>query len=77
MTDRMTKTKQVKEHLVNHGSIDSWTAIQDYGVTRLASIICILRKNGWDIDTEDVTTKDRNGNTCTFAKYVFHGMLGE
>jgi len=67
---RTTKQKQVQDHLVKHGFITSWIAIEKYGATRLGQHILILRKRGWNIATNDMTTKDRNGNTCVFAKYV-------
>lgn len=72
MQGKMTKTKQVKDHLRTHGHIDTWTAIQEYGATRLSAIIFELRKKGWDIETEDITTKDRNGNPSTYANYIYH-----
>ena len=67
---RTTKQKQIQDHLVKHGFITSWIAIEKYGVTRLSHNILVLRKRGWSIATKDMTTKDRNGNTCVFAKYV-------
>ena len=69
---RTTKTNQVKEHLENYGTITSWQAIQQYGATRLSDIIFRLRKQGYDIETKDETTKDRNGNKCQYAKYILH-----
>ena len=36
---KTTKTKQVLNHLKEYGCIDSWTAIQRYGATRLSAII--------------------------------------
>lgn len=66
----MTKIAQVLEHLQQHGTITSWQAIQQYGATRLASIICDLRKRGYNIQTKTELTKDRNGNTCSYAKYI-------
>jgi len=71
----MTKTKQVLEHLREYGMITSWEAIQQYGATRLASIICNLRKQGYDIETKTELAKDRNGNTCQYAKYVYRGRI--
>ena len=65
-----TKADKVKEHLMSNGSITSWEAIKQYGATRLSAIIFNLRKDGWDIDVERVTEKDRNGQKTTFAKYV-------
>ena len=72
----MTKTKQVLNHLQEHGTITSWQAIQQYGATRLASIICELRKKGYEIKTITEMTKDRNNNTCQYAKYVLNRERG-
>jgi hypothetical protein len=44
--------------------ISSWTAIQRYGCTRLASIIFNLKKEGYDIKTTII--KD---GTKKFARY--------
>jgi len=67
---RVTKTQQVLEHLKDKGSITSWEAIQQYGATRLSSIIFNLREDGYDIETRIEVTKDRNGNTCQYANYI-------
>lgn len=69
---RVTKFQQVTEHLQNYGTITSWQAIQQYGATRLSDIIFRLRKQGYDIETKTELTKDRNGNTCSYAKYILH-----
>ena len=68
----VTKTKQIKEHLFDHGTITAWEAIQQYGATRLSAIIFNLRKEGYDIETNMKLTKDRNGNTCQYAEYILH-----
>ena len=68
----MTKKAQVLKHLQNYGTITSWQAIQQYGATRLSDIIFRLRKQGYDIETKNETFKDRNGNACTFAKYILN-----
>ena len=67
------KSKLVKEHLLNQGSITSWDAIKLYGATRLSSIIYNLRKAGYDILTQDITYIDRFGNSGTYAKYILKG----
>lgn len=69
---RANKHRQVLEHLQQYGTITSWQAIQQYGATRLASIICNLRKRGYDIETITIMDKDRNGNECQYAKYVLN-----
>ena len=69
---RNNKHQQVLEHLQEYGTITSWQAITEYGATRLASIICNLRKRGYDIETITIMDKDRNGNVCQYAKYVLN-----
>lgn len=68
---RETKHNQVRQHLLSHGHITSWEAIQIYGATRLSAIIFNLRKEGYDIETREELAKDRNGNTCRYANYIY------
>jgi hypothetical protein len=70
VTNVVTKSEQVKKHLLSKKSITSWEAISLYKATRLSAIIFNLRNIGWDIVTNEVTQKDINGNNCTFAKYI-------
>lgn len=69
---KVTKHSQVKERLQRVGSITSMEAINLFGATRLSAIIYNLRHNSnMDIKTVDITSVDRNGNSCTFAKYTY------
>lgn len=69
---RVTKAKQVEEHLRNKGHITSLEAINLYKATRLSAIIYNLRhKKDMNIKTEDVHIKDCNGNSCIFANYIY------
>jgi hypothetical protein len=58
-------------HLKTYGSITSYEAIKEYGATRLASIICKHRKNGYDIDSKNLTKKTRFGRNTTIAEYSY------
>ena len=69
MKKRITKTGQVKEHLMKYGSISTWEAITKYKATRLSHFIYMFKKQGLDISTETVKSKDINGNTVRFAVY--------
>lgn len=69
--EKTTKSAQVKTHLINEGEIDSWTAINRYGATRLSAIIYNLRRRGMNIVSHPLTSKDRNNNLCQFVKYIF------
>lgn len=73
-TEKKTKTGEVIKHLKKYGSITPWTAIEKYGATRLSAIIFNFREVHGEasVETVDVTEKDRYGNTCTFAKYIYH-----
>ena len=66
---KKTKHQKIKEHLKSGRSITSWEAIKEYNVTRLASIIFYLKKEGLLIDTKNITEKNSNGETVKYAKY--------
>ena len=59
--------KYIKTH--NRG-ITSIQAIELFGATRLSDIIFKLRKDGYEIETESVTKKNRYGHAVTFARYT-------
>ena len=60
---------RVLKHLNDFGSITSLDAFRDYGITRLSAIIYILRKDGYKIDSQRVSCKNRYGKIVYFAKY--------
>ena len=71
-----TKKLQIKKHLIEKGSIDTWTAIELYGVTRLSAIIFNLRMNGHNIDSIPRTAYDRNQELCNFTTYKYINYNG-
>jgi len=66
---KTTKHQQVLNHLRKHGSIDSWTAIELYGATRLSAIIFNFRAKGLKIDSIGCSALDRNSNVCNYTTY--------
>ena len=70
------KSFQVKKHLIENGTIDSWTAIQLYGATRLSAIIFNLRKSGHIIESIPNTSYDRNNQLCNFTTYKYINYNG-
>lgn len=69
-TKPLTQREAVLQHMQTFGSITSWEAFTDYGITRLAGIIHSLRRDEqMHIVTEDVTTQNRFGHAVTYAKY--------
>lgn len=68
---KTTQIEVVKNHLMNYGSITSMEAFFKYRITRLASVIHVLRKQGLDIETITETSKNQYG-TCQYAKYILN-----
>jgi hypothetical protein len=66
-----TKHQQVKKHLIEKGWIDSWTAIELFGATRLSAIIFKLRKQGYDIVSVPQSSYDRNQELCNYTTYKY------
>ena len=68
----MAKTSQkdrVIRHLRDEGTINPMVAIRDYGIYRLAAVIHNLRQDGYNITSENVSTKNRYGESTHYAKY--------
>ena len=51
----MSQQSMIAQHLKEHGHIDTWTAIQNYRITRLSEMIRLLREEGMDIFSEWVS----------------------
>ena len=60
----MTQNQAVLRHL-KRGPLTSWVAIHKYRILRVASRIAELRGDGWNIDTEMVSSGKKR-----YAKYI-------
>ena len=65
-----SQVNDVIKHLKTYGSITALEAVEYYGILRLSGIIYRLR-NEYDmnIETENISKKNRHGNISNFAKY--------
>ena len=72
MTKRRSNTHYTRllDYLKKFKNITSLDAIRDLGNTRLSATIYELRKDGYNIISEDLTVKNRWGNNTTIAKYI-------
>lgn len=68
------KAKLVEEHLLKHGNITSWEAIQKYNATRLSAIIFNLRKK-YEIESVREEGVDMYGDDCHFVRYYMRGEI--
>lgn len=67
---RKKQRELIYEHLVEHSTITSWEAIKEYGITRLSDVIFRLRKEGFEIVSENTSSVNRYGNKVSFATYT-------
>ena len=67
----MTQREQIIEYITEFGSITPMQAFADLGITKLATRISEMRKDGMDFKIEMVSVKNRYGKSVSFAKYSF------
>lgn len=65
----MTQTEKILRHLEEHGSITPLDALQEYGIMRLASRICDIKRAGYAVEKETETSKNRYGEPVRYARY--------
>jgi len=63
----MNQKDQVLNHFTKKKSITSWEAIQKYGITRLAAVICELKIS------HNIMTINEKADGKRWAKYVYMG----
>ena len=67
----MTQRDAIIEYITEFGSITPMQAFSDLGITKLATRISEMRKDGMKFKIEMVSTKNRYGKLVTYAKYSF------
>ena len=65
----MTQEDMVMDFIERKGSISSWEAIMELGITRLAAKIWKLNRKGYIFNRADVTKKNRYGKKVTYTVY--------
>ena len=65
----MTQREQIIDYLNRFGSITPMEAFSDLGITKLATRISEMRKDGKEFKIETVTSTNRFGKKVNFAKY--------
>lgn len=63
----MNQKEMVLAHFKKRKSITSWEAIQKYGITRLAAVICDLK------DTHNIVATMQTAEGKRWAKYTYMG----
>ena len=67
----MNQKEAVLKYINDFGSITPLEAFAHLGITKLATRISEMRKDGMQFKIETVKSKNRYGKTVHFAKYSF------
>ena len=70
----MTGTERILNHLRKYGSITQLEAINKYWDWRLSDKIYRLKKQGYNIKTEDIKVKRADNTDAYVAKYTLEEM---
>lgn len=66
-----TQQDMVLDYMKKHGAISSLEAFNELCITRLSAVIWLLRRKGYDIDSNEIYYTDRNGRRGRkFVKYM-------
>lgn len=66
---KKSQVSVILDRLLSGKSVTSYEAFKKYGITRLSSVIFMLRNRGYNIKTEIIKSKSRYGNESQYAKY--------
>ena len=65
----MTQREQILQYIKDFGSITPMQAFADLGITKLATRISEMRKDGMEFRIETMRGKNRYGKPTHYAKY--------
>jgi len=65
----MKQGERILKYIDTHGSITPWEAFQELGITKLATRISELRKDGEKIEKRYVSGINRFGEKITYMEY--------
>ena len=67
----MTQRDAILQYIKDFGSITPFQAFADLGVTKLATRISEMRKDGLEFRIDMVHVRNRYGKSVSYAKYSF------
>lgn len=71
---KTTQKDDILQELKTYNCITTWTAFQEYGITRLSAIIYNLRHEGYPIVSIPKKFKSRHGR---YSRYVEYRLIDE
>lgn len=67
----MAQKERVVQYIKQYGSISTWEAFRDLGITRLAARVADLENDGYQVNREREAVKNRYGETTYITRYSF------
>ena len=74
---KITQRDRVINYIREFGSISSWEAYKDLGITQLATRIKELKEQGYEFRTEWESSKNRFGERTDYKRYYLADMISE
>lgn len=74
---KTTQKQRIIDYIQQFGSISSWEAYADLGITQLGARIDQLKKDGYEFETEWESKKNRYGENTTYKRYKIAEMIEE
>ena len=72
MSREISQETRVLNYMLDFGSISSFEAFKDLGVTRISARIFELRKRGYFIENEWEHTTNRYGDKVKYVRYTLN-----
>lgn len=74
----MTQCEKIIKYIEKHGSITTWDAFRDLGITRLSGRIHDLTyTHGYEFERTTETARNRDGETVNYTRYTFMKKKGK
>ena len=70
----MTQKEAILKYLTDFGSITSYQAYADLGITQLAARVTELKEQGYVFKTEPQQGRNRYGKPMRYVKYYLDGV---
>lgn len=74
---KITQKDRIINYIREFGSISSWEAYSELGITQLGARIDQLQKDGYAFKTEWENKKNRYGEDVSFKRYYLADMIAE
>ena len=74
---KIPQKQRVIDYINKFGSISSWEAYSDLGITQLGARIDQLQKDGYVFETKWEHKKNRYGEDVSFKRYYLADMVAE